>query len=129
VNRLADQTETDLGTLGDHRHVVDPDWRAILRLQHCRLMSGTSFIRPNRANVESLLAVLDETAAGVHVVIGQRLLHLRQAQSVADQLIRVDLHLVFARDAAEAGDVDNVRNGLQLLHDHPIVERLSSIRS
>jgi hypothetical protein len=58
--------------------------------------------QPDGAHVDLLQAGFDEAAAGVHVVVGELLLHLADAQPVGDQLVRVDADLVLARDAAEA---------------------------
>ena len=75
------------------------------------------------ANIQGLLAALDESAAGVDVVGDQRLLNLRQSQAVGNQLAGIELHLVFARGAAERIDINDVGDGLQLVHDEPVVER------
>ena len=64
------------------------------------------------ADVDLLLALLDEAAAGVDVVVGELLLHLADAEAVGDQLVGIDAHLVLARDAAEAGDIDDAGTDL-----------------
>ena len=46
------------------------------------------------------------------------------AQSVGDQLVGVHANLIFARRAAEAGNIDDVRNGLEVLLHHPVFDRL-----
>jgi len=50
------------------------------------------------------------------------LLDLRQAQAVGDKFVWVDANLVFARRAAEAGDVDNIRDRLEIFLDDPVFE-------
>ena len=46
-----------------------------------------------------------------------------EAEPVGDQLVGIDAHLIFARGAAEAGHVDDVRHGLEVFLDHPVFER------
>ena len=86
-------------------------------------MSWTFPHQAHFADVDLLQARFDEAAAGVGVVVGELLLHLRQAQAVGDQLVGIDAHLVFARGAAEAGDVHDVGHGLEILLHHPVFER------
>ena len=64
-------------------------------------MSLTLRDQAHRAHIDLLRALLDEAAAGVHVVVRQLLLDLREAQPVGDQLVGIDANLIFARDAAE----------------------------
>ena len=78
---------------------------------------------PERANVHLLHADFDEAAAGIDVVVGELLLHLADAQSVRDQLVRVDAHLVLAHRAAEVGNVHHIGNGFELLEQNPVFER------
>jgi hypothetical protein len=73
------------------------------------------------ADIQSLLATLDESAASVDVVGDQRLLDLRQGQSVGNEFCGIELDLVFARGTAERVDVNDVRNGLELIDDEPVV--------
>ena len=62
------------------------------------------------ADIDLLQAGLDKAAAGIDVVVGELLLHLGEAEPVSDQLVGIDANLVFARGAAEAGNVDDIRN-------------------
>ena len=78
----------------------------------------------DRAHVDLLQAFLDEASAGVGVVVGELLLDLGQAQAVGDQFVGVDANLVFAGGAAEAGDVDNIRHGFEILLDDPVFDGL-----
>ena len=75
-------------------------------------------------DVDLLQAGFDKASAGVGVVVGELLLHLADAQSVGDQLVGVHANLIFARRAAEAGHIDDIRNGLEILLDHPVFDRL-----
>ena len=52
------------------------------------------------------------------------LLHLANAQAIADQLIRIEPDLVFLGHAAEGGHVDDAGNILVLLGKNPVLERL-----
>ena len=76
------------------------------------------------AHVDLLQAGFDEAAAGIGVVVGELLLHLADAEAVGDQLVGIDANLIFARGAAEAGHIHDVGNGLEVLLDHPVFERL-----
>ena len=83
-------------------------------------MSWTLLHQADFAHVDLLQARFHEAAAGVDVVVGELLLHLRQAQTVGDQLIGIDAHLVFARGTAEGGDIHDIRHGFQVLLHHPV---------
>ena len=87
-------------------------------------MSRTCADQPDRAHVDLLHARLDEASPGVHVVVGELLLHLADAKAVGDELVRVDAHLVFARGSAEDLDVHHIRHGLELFHQHPVLQGL-----
>ena len=68
--------------------------------------------------------MLDETPAGANVVGGERLLDLRDIQAVGNQLVWVNLNLVFTRDATEADHVRYVGHRLEFLGEYPILETL-----
>ena len=78
---------------------------------------------PDLANVDLLQARFDETAAGIDIVVGELLLHLGKAESVSNQLVRIDAHLIFAGRATEAGNIDNVGHRLEVFLDDPIFQR------
>ena len=78
----------------------------------------------NFADVDLLLTLFDEAAAGVGVVVGKLLLYLADAESIGDELVGVDANLVLAGDTAEAGDVDDAGDGFELLLESPVFERL-----
>ena len=75
-------------------------------------------------HVDLLRALLDEAAAAVGVVVGDLLLDLADAQSVGDQLLRVELDLVLLGRPAEAGDIDHAVNALEGFLQRPVFERL-----
>ena len=87
-------------------------------------MSWTRSTKPDFAHVDLLQTLLDEAAAGVGVVVGELLLDLGEAQAVGDQFVGIDAHLIFARGAAEAGHVDDIGHGFEILFDDPVFERL-----
>ena len=98
--------------------------RAVLGLDHGLADIVDVAEQAQRAHVDLLQARLDETAAGIHVVVGQLLLHLAEVQTVGDQLVGIDAHLIFPRDAAEADHIHHVGHRLELLFEHPVLERL-----
>ena len=61
------------GPCSDARDVAHSHRNAVLRLEHRRSISLLVFDQSHRAHIDRLLAALDETAAGVDVVVGQRL--------------------------------------------------------
>ena len=82
----------------------------------------------NFAHVDLLLALLDEAAAGVDVVVGDGLFDLPDGEAVGDELVGVDADLVLASDAAEAGDVDDAGDASERFFELPVLELLSSMR-
>ena len=76
------------------------------------------------ADVVGLLPFLDEAAATVDVVVGQRLLDLRHVQAVGNQFVGIDLHLVLARLPAKNRHRRDVRHRHQVLEHHPVLQRL-----
>ena len=53
-------------------------------------MSCDVSVEADLADVDLLLALLDEAAAGVGVVVGELLLDLADAEAVGDELVGVD---------------------------------------
>ncbi len=93
-------------------------------LRTVRPMSLTSLQETDFANVHLLLPFLNEAAAGVHVVVRQRLLHLADAEVVSGELVRVNLNLILASDSAETRHINDIGNRFKLLFDHPVLKRL-----
>jgi len=62
--------------------------------------------------------------SGVDVVIGQRLFDRAQRNAVGNQLVGIQLHLVFALGAAENIHVDDVGYRFELVQNEPILQRL-----
>ena len=121
---LADLAEADLGALRHGGDVFDAQRGAVLRLEDGVFDVVDVAVEADFADVDLLLALLDEAAAGVDVVVGELLLDLADGEAVGDELVGIDADLVLARDAAEAGDVDYAGDGLELLFELPVLERL-----
>ena len=114
--------QTNLGRLHDNGDVADADGRSIHALDDGGGDVVGGLHEADGAHVERLLATLDESAAGVGVVVGERQFDLGKRQSVRNQLAGIDLHLIFARRSAEDVDVDNVGHGFQLVQHEPVGE-------
>ena len=76
------------------------------------------------AHVIELAALRVETAAGVGIVVRQRLHHLRHGQVVAVKPRGIEQHLVLHGGAAEAGIVRHAGHGLIGALDHPVLDGL-----
>ena len=76
------------------------------------------------ADIHLLLALLDKAAASIRVVVRELLFDLADAQSVGDELVGIEAHLILAGRPAERVDVHNARDRLEILLDHPGFERL-----
>ena len=60
------------------------------------------------------------------LLFGKLLLNLTDVETVSNQLVGIDLHLVFTRGPAEARYVHYVRNRLELLLEHPVLQGSSA---
>ena len=110
------------GPCDDRGDIADAEGRAVLRLEHGLFDVVNVGEQADGAHIDLLQPCLDEAAAGVDVVVGELLLHLADAEAVGDQLVGIDAHLVFPREAAEAGNVHDVGHGLELLLEHPVFD-------
>ena len=90
MDGFADLAETDLRPLRDHPNVLDAQSGAGLRLQDGFFDVGHACDQAHFPDVYLLRALLDEASASVRIGVGELLLDLRQAESVGDQLLRVD---------------------------------------
>ena len=81
-------------------------------------------IKPTARTLNACCAALDEAAAGIDIVRGQRLLHLAERQSVGNQLAGINLHLVFARRPAEDSTSTTFGTDFNCLTTIPVLERL-----
>ncbi len=123
MNRLPDLAQADLSALCNCPDVFDSDRRPALRLDNRVLDVAHGLDLSDGANVDLLQAGFHKAAAGVHVVIGELLLDLPDAQPIGHQLVRLDAYLVLLGDSAEAHHVHDVGNGFELLFEHPVLER------
>ena len=121
---LADLAEADFGPLHNGCNVPDAQRRAALGFEDGLLDVVDAGEEADLADVDLLLALLDEVAAGVDVVVGDLLLHLGDGEAVGDELAGIEADLVLARDAAEAGDIHHAGDGLELLLQLPVFQRL-----
>ncbi len=121
---LADLAEANLGALYDGGDVFDVEGGAGLSLEQGVFYVVDVAVEADLADVDLLPALLDEVAAGVDVVVGDLLLDLADGEAVGDEFIGVDADLVLAGDAAEAGDIDDAGDGLELLLELPVLEGL-----
>src|SRR5260370_4888845 len=122
MDRLADLAESNLWTLYHGSNIFNPQPSAGLRLQNGLLDVLDVFVKADFTNINLLLTLLDEAAAGVRVICGELLFDLADAESIGDEFVRVDSYLVLARDATEARDIDNARYGFELLFDRPVLK-------
>ena len=113
-----------LRTLRNDGDIADAERRAVLGQNHGVLDIVNVPNQTHFPNIDLLQAGFDKAAAPIGVVVGELLLHLADAESVGDQLVGVDANLVFARGSAEAGDIDDVGNGLEVLLHHPVFNGL-----
>jgi hypothetical protein len=104
--------------------VLNPQGGTVLRFDDRFSDIACSPHETERAHVDLLESGFDEASSGVHVVIGELLLNLSEAQVVGDQLVRVNAHLILARRPTEAGHIHHVRHGLKRLFENPIFQRL-----
>src|SRR5271166_4642775 len=116
-------SEADSRPLYDVAKITHANRGAVLRLQYGFADIEGRVHQPYGPDIEGLRPVLNEAPSGVHIVVCQRLLHLRNAQAVLHQAVRIELHLVLARDTPKAADIDHVRNRLELFFDQPVLDR------
>ena len=124
MNGFGKLPQPNFRTLRNDRNILHPKRRAILgdddRL--CNVLGPVH--QSDGAHVDLLQTFLYETAACVGIVVRELLLDLRQTQAVSDQFVWINAHLVFARGSAEAGNVDNIRHGFEILFDDPVFQGL-----
>src|ERR1700746_1734753 len=122
MNGAGALAKPDFATVRYNGNVLDAQRSAGLGCEDGVFDVANSFDQPDFANIDLLQAGLDETAAGVGIVAGELLLDLREAQSIGDQLIRINANLVFASRSTETGDINDVRDRLEIFLDHPVFD-------
>ena len=124
VNRPGELAQANLWSLRDEGDVPHANRRAAFGQDNRALDVLHSSDEAHLAHVDLLQTGLDEAAAGIHVVVRELLLDLRQAQAISDQFIGINTHLILACRPAETGHVHNIRNGFQILFDYPVLDGL-----
>ena len=112
------------GPCATMRNVFDAERGAVLGENDGLLDVVNVIDQADLADVDLLQAFLNETAAGIGVVVGELLLDLGEAQTVGDEFVGIEANLVFAGGTAEAGDVDDVGDGLEIFFDDPVFDGL-----
>ena len=115
--------QADFGALSNFSDVFHPQGGAGLGFEDSLLDVAHAGEQAESADIHLLHPDLYKAAAGIDVVVGELLLHLADAQSVGDELVGIDAHLVLADRAAEVGNIHHVGNGLELLEQNPVFER------
>src|SRR5262249_22782551 len=123
MDRSAELTEPDLRALLHGCDVPDTQRRTVLRGDDGVLDVGDVPDLTDGPDVDLLQSGLDEASAAVHVVVRELLLDLAQVEAICDQLVRIDTDLILTGRTAETDDIDDIRYGLELLCDRPILER------
>ncbi len=124
MNGSGELAKPDLWTLRNHGNVLHSDRRTVLGDDDRPFDVLYAVDQSHGAHVNLLQTFLYETSACVHVIVGELLLDLGQAQSVSHQFVWVHTNLVFAGGAAEAGNVNNIRHRFEILFDDPVFNGL-----
>ena len=92
-------------------------------------MSSTPLDEADAADEELVAVVLDHLRPHVDVAAADGLVDLGQPDAVGAELVGVDVDLVLLDEAADAGDLGDALDGLELVADVPVLERRSWPRS
>ena len=122
---FAELAQADHRALFDNADVPDANRSAIFGCDHGVRDVLNVAHQAHFAHVHLLQALLDKAAAAVGVVVGELLLHLGDAQPIIDELVGVEAHLVLAHRPSEGIGIDHARHGLEILLDHPCLDRSS----
>ena len=117
-----DLAEANLGALRNGCNVFDLDGRAVRGLDDGILNILNTGEEAGGLHVNLLRALLDEAAAAVGVVAGDLLLDLGDAQSIGDELLRIELDLIFLGGSAEAGNIDHPLDALERFFQRPVFQ-------
>lgn len=112
------------GSEAHRRDVRDVDRRAILASVHDDALDIAQVLdEAFPPDVDSLASSLDVGAAGVGVVLFERLDDLVDPEPVAAQLVGIELNFVRLEEPPERVDLDDARHGAQLVCDLPVEDR------
>ena len=129
MNCLADLAQANLRALHNRGDILDPKRCSIRSLENGSLDILHVAIEADFTDVDLLLPLLDEAATGIGVVVGELLLHLANAQTIGDELVRIDPHLIFASDATETRDIHHPGTDLNCFSNDQSWIDLSSMLS
>ena len=124
VNGLADLSEADARALGDGGDVFHAKDGAIFGGDGGLFDVRDVGEEADYADVDLLEARFDEAATGVGIIVRELLFDLADAEAVGDEGVGINADLIFAGDAAEAGDVNDIGHGLELLFERPVLDGL-----
>src|SRR5579883_1654065 len=115
-------TQPDLRPLSHFADIFYAKSRSCLRLQNRIFNVAGGREKPECSDVHLLKAHFHKAAAGIDVVVRKLLLDLTDAQAIGNELVRIHANLVLADGAAKVGDIDNIRNRLELLEQNEIFQ-------
>jgi len=121
---FADLAKADLGAFDYFGDVRDLEGGAVLGLEDGLRDVVGGGEEAHLADVDLLLSLLDEAAAGVGIVGGDLLFDLGDGEPVGDEFFGIEDDLVFLRNPAETGDIDDAGHAAELLFKLPILDGL-----
>ncbi len=75
------------------------------------------------AHVSGLFADIERPGAHILIAVGNSGHHLTQGNLVGHQLLKINLHMVFLREAAPPYDIDHAGKGPELPFQNPVLKR------
>src|SRR5579872_2734737 len=122
VIRSGHVSETNSRTPVHYGNVLHSDRRSIRRRQDRVLDILYIAEKSERADVQLLCALFYKTAARVHIIVGELALDLGNAQSVGDQLVRIDAYLILTCRPPEVAYVHDVSDFPEFLVQSPVFD-------
>src|SRR5271170_5723796 len=113
---------------GDFTHIAHAHRHAILRADDHAADVLHVLDQTQAAHVIKLAALRIKSAAGVGVVHGKLLEHLRDGDVIAVEPRGIEQHLVLHHGAAKAGIIGDAADLFVLAFDHPIFESFQFLR-
>ena len=104
-------------------HLLEQDRHALANLQRDLLDVGDALDKAGAADHEFHPAFLDGLAADVEVALRHRRHDLVECHIERPHLLRGDLDLVLPDESADAADLGDSRDGVELVANEPILER------
>src|SRR6266481_1687364 len=102
VNGLAIFSQANFWPLLNRADIPNTERGTVLGVDHrvCDVIDGTD--QTDSAHIHLLQSRFNEAAARIYVVVRKLSLQLTDAESIGDELVGIDAHLVFARHATQA---------------------------